>query len=132
MTIGGSVRLPLSFQNSGLIPAELRVDLSKHPQFTLMASVAVEDSGAGAGAAAGVDKAGAGAGAGAGGKGDAGGGTEECALIPDDATTATADDDPFSADRCVGMRVCVVLHGMLGCSRARPMLQQCGVRIPCS
>ena len=55
VTIGGSVRLPMSFQNGGLIPAELRVDLSKHPQFTLMNSVASSGSGegeAGAGAAA--------------------------------------------------------------------------------
>jgi hypothetical protein len=81
ITIGGSARLPMSFYNQGLIPAELKIDLSKYPQFTLVNSFEAE-----------------------GGDGDAApakapeGGSEECALIPEDVSMSTADDDPFSAE----------------------------------
>jgi hypothetical protein len=102
VTIGGSVRLPMSFQNGGLIPAELRVDLSKHPQFTLMNALPSDgDAGAAAAATAAAVAAAASPSKAADGGAAASGGSDECALIPEDASTASADDDPFSFDSMV-------------------------------
>ena len=59
-----------------MIPAELRVDLSKYPQFTLAAA---------ANTGAGADGADSGAG-------------DDCVLIPEDVNVGDGDDDPFSPE----------------------------------
>jgi hypothetical protein len=77
VTIGGVVRAPLSFQNTGIIPAELKIDLTKHPQFSLESAAPLDAGLAGP---------------------DDGAGGDECVLIPEDVAANDGNDDPFSPE----------------------------------